>query len=316
VGVDHVWTARPSGAVIQLVFTRIVPASCLLLCGCLACAAKPGEQASPPPTAQAPAPACAPIDGIDAVVEAEQMIVFGEIHGTVESPKAFGDAVCHVVARHGRVVVALEIGEGEQQRIDAFMAGTGSGLERTVLLSGKHWVDEFQDGRRSVAMADLLERLRALHADGARIEVVAFDTRAADMKDDGESRLAERLATVRASHPDAPFLVLVGNIHPRTAEGAPWDAKFSPMGRRLVERGVEVLPIDLRHTGGSAWVCTGATADSCGAQKLSGAQGDRAPRRLELFATPDDVGYHGALQLGPITASPPALAAVAEDAPR
>ena len=35
--------------------------------------------------------------------------------------------------------------------------------------------------------------------------------------------------------------------------------------------------------------------------------------RLELFEAPDETGYRGALLLGPVTASPPALTAVTED---
>lgn len=157
-------------------------------------------------------------------------------------------------------------------------------------------------------MANLLERLRVLRKEGVDLEVVAFDPLPGIEPSDREEHLARRISAARRENPEAPFLVLVGNLHARTERGTPWNEDFVPMGARLEAAGVEVLPLDVRHAGGSAWLCTGSSAADCGSQSVGGSGSPRDAPALELFSEPEpETGYAGALWVGAIEASPPAL---------
>lgn len=250
---------------------------------------------------------CGPIENVEEL-PVEPLLLFGELHGTDLSPAAFADVACHLGRKHGEVVIGLEIGHDEQERLDAFLASDGSEGDRRRLLSGAFWTDPYQDGRRSRAMAELLEALRALRATGIDVRVVAFDPLPDVDFRDREEGMARNLVDAWRRHPGEPFAVLTGNIHPRTTRGAPWDPEFVPMGRRIEAAGVDVLPLELRHAGGSAWTCTGASADDCGPLSIGGSGEPRETATLELFSEPDaDTGYAGALWVGEVAASPPAF---------
>lgn len=249
---------------------------------------------------------CAPVENASEL-PTEPLILLGELHGTDRSPAAFGALVCRVVRTHGEAVVGLEIPRAEQARIDAYLESEGSLADRRRLLAGEFWTDPYQDGRRSRAMAELLETLRELSANGFDLEIMAFDPLPDIDPAEREEGMARRLSSARSEHPDRPFLVLVGNLHPRTARGTPWDAEFVPMGARLRAAGVEVLPLEIRHAGGSAWICTGSSAADCGPQRIGGSETARRQPRLELFDEPEvATGYAGALWVGEVEASPPA----------
>jgi tetratricopeptide (TPR) repeat protein len=249
---------------------------------------------------------CRPVEGVDAL-PLDRMLLFGELHGTDRGPEAFGRVACHAARGAGSVVVAVEISHREQAPLDAYLESDGAQADRERLLAGDWWVDDYQDGRRTQAMVELVERLRRLRRSGVEVSVVAFDPLPDVPLAEREEHLAHRLAEARARHPKAPVLALAGNLHPRTQRGTPWDAAFLPMGARLAAAGVAVLPIDIRHAGGTAWTCTGASAASCGPRDVGGAGPPRDVPALELLATPEeDTGYAGALWIGAVEASPPA----------
>lgn len=284
---------------------RLTPALALCL-GAALLAAGPG--AARPQGAVASPPDCGGMRGVEAL-PTDPMVLVGELHGTDAGPAAFGALACRVARRHGAVAVGLEISHREQARIDRFLASDGGPEDRARLLAGDFWTASYQDGRRSRATARLLERLRALRAAGLAVEVVAFDPLPDVEPGTREEGLARRLTDARRARPEVPFLVLTGNLHARVRRGAPWDEDFRPMGARIAAEGVEVFAVELRHAGGSAWTCAGRSASDCGPRPVEGQheQGGAVPA-FERFPAPEPgTGYDGALRVGAVEASPPAV---------
>ncbi|MGV6492816.1 hypothetical protein ACTUVK_003020 [Stenotrophomonas rhizophila] len=92
------------------------------------------------------------------------LVLVGELHGTVETPALVGELACAAAADATPVTVALEMDPTEQARIDAYLASAGTAADRSALLAGRFWTRTMQDGRSSVAMAALIERLRSLRS--------------------------------------------------------------------------------------------------------------------------------------------------------
>jgi len=242
---------------------------------------------------------CAPLPGAEPLLR-PGIVLLGEVHGTVEGPDAVSKLACLAVEAGLEVAVALEIPATEQDAVDRFLAEG----DREGLLSGAFWMRDYQDGRSSAAMFELLSTLGKLRAAGAAVDVFFNDDPEAD---GGRDRfMAETLAERVATDPGRLFLALVGNQHSRVGQGTRFDPDHEPMGlllrRRLPEKVIESL--ELTHGGGTAWVCTGPDTEDCGSRELSGRDGVPG---IEMY---DDEGpgpYTGRYYVERITASPPAF---------
>lgn len=170
-----------------------------------------------------------------------RVVWFGEMHGTSESPKFVGDVVCQA-ARTQRVQLGLEIASTEQPRIDKFLANG----DRKALTDGSWWKQH--DGRSSVAMLELIDRVRQLERAGANISIVAYDVPTADERD---TAMADFVRAARK--PDEVFVGLSGNIHSRRAK---WN-ELTPMVAHLVAAGLAVKTYDVSANGGTFWACMG-----------------------------------------------------------
>lgn len=121
----------------------------------------------------APHVTCRNLPGSDALLASgKRYILFGETHGTNETPGLFADLICTAAAREG-VVVGLEIPHAEQPAVDAFMASDGGAAAIAKLKTTDHFATD-PDGRASQAMLRLVERLRLFRKSGLPIRVVAF----------------------------------------------------------------------------------------------------------------------------------------------
>ncbi|PYQ59019.1 MAG: hypothetical protein DMF53_19450 [Acidobacteria bacterium] len=265
----------------------------------------------PAPSAHPPAAAfaCAEIAGEEKLTA--PLLLIGDIHGTREIPAAFGDLVCHAASAHrGQTILAgLEIPADEQAAIDTFLAGAGDAAAIQALLAGGFWRRDYQDGRSSAAMLSLLDELRRQKKAGLRIVVRGIDLKRYDSADDRDAGMAANVeAAIDAVHP-AQTLVLTGNVHTRTLHGYPWDAKadYVPMGAHLRAKQADLIALDIKSLGGSAWMCASADPKECGPHDLRPREPNGPTPRVEL--APDaaaTLGYDGALLLGPLTASSPA----------
>jgi hypothetical protein len=226
-------------------------------------------------------------------------LILGELHGTREVPAFAANLACRAT-RAVETVVALEIPDTEQARIDAYLASSGDANARAKLLQGEFWDFPMQDGRRSEAMVQLLEAARRLREQGAPLIVIAFDPEGPpDVRD---AEMAQRLATAQREHSQALFVVVTGGLH---ASRLP-DETFIPMAVRFAELAMphRIVSLALQHSGGHAWICSD---NKCGPQDADGAP-DPGPPRIELFERTTR-GFDGTFHVGRITASAPAVAA-------
>ncbi|MFZ5440281.1 MAG: TPR end-of-group domain-containing protein [Myxococcota bacterium] len=249
----------------------------------------------------APTPSCAELPGAELLTPGG-LFVFGELHGTRELPAAVGELACHA-ARRGRVVVGLEL--KADPSFAAFEQLQGEALRRG-LLAGPAWSTPMQDGRTSTAMLALLERLAGLRAAGAPIELLLFD---ADASGDvtRDQAMAALVRARRAATPGATMLVLTGNLHALKTKGSPWkrDDAYEWMSSLLPD----ATTFDASTPLGTAWVCSGQDASSCGARVVQARPGAARTTALSRRAAR---GYDGVLDVGALTASPPALGAPAD----
>ena len=237
-----------------------------------------------------------------------RLLLVGEIHGTAEVPTLIGEMAAHMAAGEHALLVGLEIPRDEQKRIDAFLDSAGTGDDRAKLLQGKFWTRDYQDGRSSVAMADLLERLRQLrlkqHVDVLALDLVPGAVTDGDARDRG---MAERLTDALDAKPEARSLVLAGNFHTRVQKGAPWDENHGFLGYRL--RQFDPYAVEIMGIGGSVWICTGADTESCKARDIPASEREAG---INLDDEVNERGHHGLWLLAQTTASTPATQAAPE----
>jgi hypothetical protein len=239
-------------------------------------------------------------------------LFFGDVHGSREAPEFFAEAVCHASAA-GPLMVGLEIPKSEQARVDRYLSSVGAEPDRAELLAGAFWTDALQDGRRSQAMAALLERIRALRSEGRQIGVALFDVELAKYGPDRDERMAEDLARILETQPDALTMVYVGNIHARTTVGLPWDAAFKPMALHLRERKIGVRTLELSSPSGNAWMCYLEDGAGPGEKPTCGphpwpASPDQ-PLKPGVWLKPKaSGGFDGVFAVTSLSVSPPATA--------
>ncbi|WP_226637215.1 hypothetical protein [Brevundimonas poindexterae] len=232
-----------------------------------------------------------------------RIIVIGELHGTAEVPAAFAEMVCEA-AQRGPVTVALELPQGMQPEMDAFLAAEDDAAA-LLALEGTPFLDPTMiDGRTSLAMVAMLNRIRALRAEGLDVTIHLFQPSsgrpAGFVQSWYELDMAKALSEGIYARPEARVLALVGNLHAsKTAiddmphVGLPAFAHFRP---------AEVFSLQVMWQGGEAWTCN----PECGSHAYPSAH-DASARGVIL--EPDDEGaYDGLLAVGPTTASPPVQA--------
>lgn len=277
---------------------KLLRTTCLI--GLLAC----GSRGAPPPVepaapARAPTPALALPAG---VLAPRGTLLLGDLHGTREIPAFVGQTVAAVAAREP-VVLGLEIVADQVPSLEGFLASDGGPAARAAALRDPWWTAAYQDGRRSVAMLDLLDAVRQQRARGARIDVVCFDAeaRGPDGGPDRDAAMAANLAAVRAARPDASLVIYAGNAHTRRA-AIPREPDHAWMAMLLARAGVAFVTLNAHYSEGSAWICQGSGPAGCGPTML-GRPADASGVHLE----PGTEGaYDGWFGVGAITASPPA----------
>ncbi len=245
-------------------------------------------------------PACRPVSGLDDLLKPGQLILLGEQHGTAQSPAFLLDLTCHTVQSSLPLTVGLELDSREQKTANRYLDSEGSLADRRYLVASEIWQRNYQDGRNSTAMADVIEGLRLLRQEGHRVSLVLFDHPGQNR----ETRMAESLAQAANQNLSGVTLVLTGNRHSRAVRGG----RFDPMGYRLVKTlgQDQVISLDVAHQGGSSWLCFATSeGQDCGKAKLRG----RGPQGLDgvsLFESVGSNGHHGWYGIGEIEASPPA----------
>lgn len=233
---------------------------------------------------------CAELPGAAAVLVRtdKRFLIFGELHGTAETPALFADFVC-MAASAQPIVVGLELATDQQPSLDRYLASDGSPAAQIELQAAAHWAGG-RDGRASVAMFALVERLRALRASGLPLRLVAFvPTDVTDLSSQTpyEKAMAGNWRKALGGSTQARFIALVGNIH---SMRRPFD-DFEPAAMHMPPR--SLLTFGFAPVGGKAWNCQqgGCGPYSSGLAIVSLPRGLSVPLVWDRKAVDNDYWY-------------------------
>ncbi|WP_172705163.1 hypothetical protein [Sphingomonas sp. LH128] len=200
--------------------------------------------------------------GWDAVNELKpEFLIFGELHGTEQSPAFVGQVVCALAASGERILLAVEFDSSLDSQ---FQFAWGLPQDQyPEALSKIGWVGR-SDGIASQAMFNLLVQLHAFKSAGAAISIVAFNG-AKDSEQQArfsalpgqnphEAAQAENIMLAAQADNYDLTIVLVGNIHAMKQPVQRPETTFEPMAMRLARSGV-VVSLDMQSSGGTAWNC-------------------------------------------------------------
>ncbi|KLD63015.1 hypothetical protein [Dyella japonica] len=236
--------------------------------------------------------ACAPLQGFEVTRQA-QVTVFGDMHGTVQSPAVFAQAACLFAQRLGgeRGVIGLELPES----FNAYFDEVGVQPVETVWAragSDAFW-DEFRDGRHSAAMWQLVHRLIALSArSGGSLRIVALARQPIDV--DGAALLVDSMKSSGASR----ALVLIGNAHARMTRMPGQESE--PFARHVANAGLSVISLNAQAGGGKAWWC----APGCAVHPFY-ASPEKGGVKIVLLPDGDRQPWHGYYYVPEMTLSHP-----------
>lgn len=235
-------------------------------------------------------------------IEPHRVLLVGEIHGTAQTPAIVASLATRMAVEERPLIVGLELPVTLQPALKRFLASAGAKEDRKRLLADPFWQRDYQDGRSSVAMFELVESLRTLDLK-RDIEVLAFDV----PQDAGlsgaerDQRMGETIKTALEAAPTARALILAGNFHTRVQAGAPWDEKHRFMGHYLTD--FDPYAIEILGISGSAWICTGNDVESCKARETPS---NALEPGLELGDEINERGHHAIWRLPVSNQSPPA----------
>ena len=82
----------------------------------------------------------------------EQIVMFGETHGNVESSKHFIYLACQQLKLDQNLVIALEVESDLVPKLDTYLISNGTEKDKKELINHHFWQKEIQDGRSSIAM--------------------------------------------------------------------------------------------------------------------------------------------------------------------
>lgn len=261
---------------------------------------------------------CPHVGGLDYLLNQRTVLLLGEMHGTVESPRFVADLLCNVVASGHSVAVALQLPELDSEAVFKYLDSEGSKDDRKALLTEARELTQYHDGRFSEAVVGLIESIRVLRAQGGDVGLRLF------VPPDVNSITRRNLSTVERSMAakvweaneefEADLLiVLAGLTHSRVIRGSELDPDYEPMGYILSQWNPQwrLLSLALSHSGGTAWMCTTRNVVDCRAVPVTGG-GWGDPSSIYIYGEVAETGHHGLYFVGDISHSPPARANMVE----
>lgn len=273
---------------------------------------------------------CAVPPGWSAVAARKtRFVIFGETHGTRESPGFVAATACGLASRGKRVLVAVELNSNQDALLQAAWALPAARFPAALLRIG--WEGR-KDGVGSQAMFELMVGLHRLKERGRRIDIVTFNGARDDAQRERfkhlpgqgphEAAQAENIRRAADAGRYDHVLVLVGNLHARKQPVARGEVTFEPMAMRLAPA-ASITSLNMAGAGGTQWNCRlkpglklqpgqPLPPDSmdCGSHASRRHADLRRPPFVELGALPGseiDPAYDGFYWVGPVTGSPPAV---------
>ena len=224
------------------------------------------------------------------------VILIGEPHGTNEFPALVEAMVDKQLEAGMSVIVGLELPMTEELELGAV---------------GPFWTraPEFQDGRSSTAMADLVTTLADRQRRGDAVEMVAIDgpwvapgssvpLDYLDLLEQPRDELmATNLLSVMDRTPRACTIVFAGSMHTST-NGTAWRT----LGSILRPWFPILVSLMGQLTGGTRWILptNGEPGFAAGVAPLD------LPAGALWADQPGADGHHGYVNIGAVSASPPA----------
>jgi hypothetical protein len=232
--------------------------------------------------------------------------MLGEIHGTEQAPRFLADLACAAAKqRRLRVTMALELPLEVNDDLERYLTTRDSArrAEAYAAIFNSPW----QDGRRSAAIAALLERARVLRLSKHDIRVIAFSADSAATGQLRDQGMAAALGRVFADS-SRLLLVLSGNLHNRLRSGTAISSTYEPAGFILRANWPRrrVVSLDMANDSGTVWTCTSADRSTCQVRAIR-ARGSVAPWSIVFADSLDANGYHGRFGVGLVHASLPAI---------
>ncbi len=192
-------------------------------------------------------------EGMFKEIKGKKIVLFGEGHGIKELPHNFYLAVKEL-SKEQPIIVGLEFPKNIQSNIDNyFKNGNISTLKKVPFFTNSN----YHSGRASVAMIELLKKLRDLN----NVTPFCFDVPESDSASNNRDTLmAKNLVEKANSSGSQPIVLLTGNIHSRLTPGVPWDPKYPTMGAEILRLSSNldlnnVTNVLFRYSKGSAWQC-------------------------------------------------------------
>ena len=224
------------------------------------------------------------------------MLLFGEMHGSLEAPKLISDLACSLSKSH-ETAVGLEIDSRDQPKIDVYLNSPGATEDVEKLTSSYFW-QKGKDGRSSAAMLDLIENIRQLRIEGHPVSVFAFDDQPGSELERNVA-IANGIRRFHSTHPNVQIIALMGNVHAMQAEMTTSDGPLVPSGALLSD--LNPVSILITYPSGTIWACM----PDCGVQNLTPRKPALGPSGFKDGAPLSS--YSHSFLLSSITASPPAV---------
>ena len=256
-------------------------------------------------------------------------VIFGEMHGTEQSPAMVGGVACASARRNERVLVAVELDSREDDGLQAAWGGPHQGFRERLLVAMPNWKGR-NDGVASRAMLAMLDDLHALKAQGMSIDVVAFNgSRGPEQtarfkhllgQEPHEAAQAENIRRAADAARYDRVLVLVGNLHARKRPVERRAVSWKPMAMQLAPAD-QIVSLNMVSGAGTMWNCRlkpgyapkpgqpfSSAAIACGAipTRSDGAEGAPQIGLGPISPVELDPAYDGHFYVGPVTASAPA----------
>ena len=232
----------------------------------------------------------------------QRMIVFGEVHGTNETPELVSAVTCKLAMGGTRVLLALEILDLLNGELADFAAGR-TGVDE--FLEGKLFWNRpraSQDGRSSLAMLKLLQDIKEYRSRGLLIEPRGIVSVLGSARDN-EAMMALNLRTLVTNRPYDYAVVLTGRRH-ACRKAHRLSIKPRPMAAYLAPDRLYLVRVSFR--GGSTWHCPGR--GPCGIYDLPAVNDQRPLNRLNQLPPKERRahGFDAEIVLPRATPSPPA----------
>ncbi len=267
---------------------------------------------------------CAEIESIEYVVELapDHAILLGEAHGTVEAPEMLEAFSCHILNAGLPVKIGLETIHSQSSDLNAALDGPLD-VQSLYKAAPMLWIEKLGGNtQHSEAILALLMQVSEWRAMGFEVSVFGFDERVTGFDDyppvtEMGHILRDILMAKNIDNQmfgfDGAVIGLSGNFHVSKKPYVTFeDTRYYPMANFLMER--EPFSIGMLQTGGTIWanacVNVGTDEETCGFRRTNWFPSqhiETVPKGSIVLDHPKYVDYDAVINLGELTASPPAF---------